>query len=70
MSVIVKLYPNEHDFQKKKRFTVYFTTQFRNLVFSVFEHVLSRLSNVMNIMNFATGKLYFAKQSKVFSNIY
>ena len=34
----------------------------RNQVFSVFEHVSSRLSNVIDIMNFACGKHYFAKQ--------
>ena len=33
----------------------------RNQVFSIFEHVLSRLSNVMNIMNFAFP--LFAKQT-------
>ena len=32
-------------------------------VFPIFEHVLSRLSNVMNIMNFAFWKLYLGKQS-------
>ena len=37
----------------------------RNQVFSIFEHVLLRLSNVMNIMNFAIGKLYFAKLARV-----
>ena len=37
----------------------------RNQVFSIFEHVLLRLSNVMNIMNFAVGKLYFAKLARV-----
>ena len=33
----------------------FFATRFtnRNPVFSIFEHVLSRLSNVINIMNFA-----------------
>ena len=43
-----------------------FITQWtnRNQVFSIFEHVLSHLSKVMNIVNFAIGKpckLYFAK---------
>ena len=31
--------------------------------FYIFEHVLSDLSNVMDIMSFAFGKLYFAKQT-------
>ena len=34
----------------------------RNQIFYIFEHVLSWLSNVMNIMSFGSGKLYFAKQ--------
>ena len=42
---------------------LFFASQWtkRDQVFSIFENVLSRLSNVMNIINFATGKLYFAK---------
>ena len=32
------------------------------VVLSIFEHVLSGFSNVMNIMNFAFGKLYLTKQ--------
>ena len=32
----------------------------RNQAFSIFEHVLSQVSNKMNITNFAIGKLYFA----------
>ena len=42
---------------------LFFATQWtnRNQVFSIFEHVLSRLSNVMNIMNFAFP--LFAKQT-------
>ena len=35
----------------------------RNQVFYIFEHVLSHLSKVMNIMTLAFGKLYFAKQT-------
>ena len=35
----------------------------RNQVLYIFEHVLSWLLNVMNIMSFASGKLYFAKQT-------
>ena len=38
--------------------------------FSIFEHFLLRFSNQMNVTNFAIGKLYFAKQTKVPSNIY
>ena len=36
-------------------YAVFFATHLtnKNQVFSIFEHVLSRLSNVMNIMNFA-----------------
>ena len=34
----------------------------RNQVLYIFEHVLSWLLNVMNIMSFGSGKLYFAKQ--------
>ena len=45
-------------------FTVFLPSD-RNQVFSIFEHVLSRLSNVGNIMNFANGKLYFAKETNV-----
>ena len=29
----------------------------------IFEHILSDLSNVMDILSFAFGKLYFAKQT-------
>ena len=32
----------------------------RNKVFSILEHVLSQLSKVMNIINFAFGKLHFS----------
>ena len=32
----------------------------RNQIFSMFEHVLPQFCNVMNIMNLALGKLYFA----------
>ena len=51
---------------------LFFATQWtnRNEFFSIFEHVLSRLSNVMNTMNLVTGKLYFTKQTKALSNIY
>ena len=40
-------------------FNFFFATLWtkRNQAFSIFEQVLSRLSNVMNIMNFAIGKL-------------
>ena len=43
---------------------LFFATQWtnRNQVFSIFEHVLSRISNVMNIMDFAFGKFYFVKK--------
>ena len=34
----------------------------RNQIFYIFEHVLSWLSNVMNIRSVGSGKLYFAKQ--------
>ena len=50
--------------QKQILLTV-FATQWtnRNQVISIFEHVLSRLSNRMDIMNFAFGKLFLAKQT-------
>ena len=40
----------------------FFPTQWtnRNYIFTIFELVNSRVSNVMNITNFAIGKLYFA----------
>ena len=42
-----------------------FPTQWtnRNQVISIFAHVLSRLRNMMNIMNFVFGKLYCLKQT-------
>ena len=50
----------------------FFATQWanRNQFLSIFEHFLLRFSNQMNVTNFAIGKLYFAKQTKVPSNIY
>ena len=41
----------------------FFTTQWtnRSQVFSIFEHVLSRVSNVMSINNSAIGTLYLVK---------
>ena len=44
----------------KQFFAIQWTN--RNQIFYIFEHVLSWLSNVMNIMSFGSGKLYFAKQ--------
>ena len=45
--------------------SLFFANQWtdRNQVSCIFEHVLSRLSNVMNTMNFAFGKLHFVKQT-------
>ena len=34
-------------------------------IFSIFQHVLSRLSNVMNIINFAFRKLYLVKTNNL-----
>ena len=41
---------------------VFFATQWltETRFFSIFEHVLSQVLNVMNMKNFAAGKLYFA----------
>ena len=41
---------------------VFFATQWltETSFFSIFEHVLSQVLNVMNMKNFAAGKLYFA----------
>ena len=44
---------------------IVFATQWsnRNQVFSIFEPVLWRVSNMMNIIKFLFGKLYLAKQT-------
>ena len=54
------------------RFTVSFSTQWtnRNQVFFYFWTCFTRISNLMKLMNFAIWTLYFAKQTKVLSNIY
>ena len=44
----------------KQFFAIQWTN--RNQIFYIFEHVLSWLSNVMNIRSVGSGKLYFAKQ--------
>ena len=41
-------------------FWIFFPLTNRNQSFSIFEHVLLRLSDVINI-KFEVGKLYFAK---------
>ena len=43
----------------------FFQWTYRNQVFSIFEHVWFQHPNVMNIMNFAIEKLYFAKLTRV-----